>query len=80
MTTSFEKQAIATGYNGGAIQDYLESTNTPTIEGLDEYIQDAEDDYNASIQPAQHSPLPRGLNASQQAAGHAALMNNIRMV
>lgn len=80
MATSFEKQALIAGYNSGAIQDYLESTGAPTIEGLGEYIQAAEDDYNASIQPARCSPRPSGLNVSQQAAGFASLMNNIRMV
>lgn len=80
MATSFEAQALASGYNAGAIQDYLESTNAPTIEGFDDYLQDADDDYNASIQPAQISPLPSGLNVSQQAAGYHSMMNRIRMV
>ena len=41
---SFEGKAARTGFNGGAIKDYVESTVNPTIEGLKEFISEIDEE------------------------------------
>ena len=46
MSMSFEEKAARMGFNGGAIQDYLETSAdlTLTIEGLKEFIREIDEE------------------------------------
>jgi len=44
MSMSFEEKAARMGFNGGAIQDYLETSANPSIEGLKEFIREIDEE------------------------------------
>lgn len=54
-------QEFRSKYNPGLILDYLDSLNgeTPTEQGLMEYQQQADAEYNSSIQSGQNPVMPK---------------------
>ena len=58
---SFEGTAARMGFNGGAIQDYLEGTTNPTIRGLQEYIREIDEEpiRLAGVKAAPFSPFTK---------------------